>query len=141
MRRRLFRLFIDKARAFKEEAEDYITHGLSLNEFIVDDEIAVGAERLHARFRRVLDRAQYDEITGRYLDNKCDLNIYRPIGQALDVASSICPGFNLRDIDLVLYTGGASRMSAVKAALSSFFAPQPCFSIGDEDACNTVALG
>jgi hypothetical protein len=73
--------------------------------------------------------------------NSGDLNVFRPIGQAFEIADAIVPGFSESDIDLVLYTGGASRMGAVKAAIETYFTPKPCFSISDEEACNTVALG
>jgi hypothetical protein len=96
---------------------------------------------LAVHFRRQLTRAQYEEITGRFFVDSNDLNIFRPIGQALDVAKSIVPGFSKDNIDLVLYTGGASRMLGVKAALEAYFAPTKCYSISDEEACNTVALG
>jgi hypothetical protein len=32
-------------------------------------------------------------------------------------------------------------MTGLKAALAAYFAPKPCFSITEEEACNTVALG
>jgi molecular chaperone DnaK len=135
----LLQLFVQRSSHFKEEAEYYLASGQSLNEFVIDYELPKLHRVIH--FRRQLSRPQYEEISGRFFLDKGDLNIFRPIGQALDVAASIVHGFRKKDIDLILYTGGASRMIGLKAALESYFAPKPCFSISEEEACNTVALG
>jgi hypothetical protein len=95
----------------------------------------------HVHLQTVLTRGQYEEITGRFFGSKSELNIFRPIRQALDVAAAIEPSVTKDSIDLVLYTGGASRMGAVRASLEAYFAGRPCFAISDEEACNTVALG
>jgi molecular chaperone DnaK (HSP70) len=137
----LVQLFITQSSHFKEEAEDYINMGQNLNEFIIDYDFPNSTSRRTIHFRRQLTRPQYEEISGRFFLDKGDLNIFRPIGQALQVASSIVAGFKKDDIDLVLYTGGASRMAGLKAALESYFAPKRSFSISDDEACNTVALG
>lgn len=141
-RRMLFQLFLQRASLFKEEAEYYIASGQHLNEFVVNEKLprAPAGHRL-IHLQRQLTQSQYEEISGRFFLDKGDLNIFRPIGQALELASAIVPGFRKEDIDLVLYTGGASRMSGVKAALETYFAPKACYSITDEEACNTVALG
>jgi len=135
----LVQLFVQRSSHFKEEVEYYLASGQSLNEFIIDYELPKSRRVIH--FSRQLNRVQYEEISGRFFLDKGDLNIFRPIGQALDVASSIVHDFRKADIDLVLYTGGASRMMGLKAALESYFAPKPCFNISEEEACNTVALG
>jgi molecular chaperone DnaK len=135
----ILKLFVQRSSAFKEEAEDYLANGETLSEFVIDHELTKTHRRVH--FRCQLTRPQYEEISGRFFLNKGDLNVFRPIGQAIDVARSIVPGFQKNDIDLVLYTGGASRMAGLRAALGSYFAPKPCFSITDEEACSTVALG
>src|ERR1035441_8454223 len=138
-RKELVQLFVQRSSAFKEEAEYYLANEQPLNEFILDHELTKGHRSIH--FQCQLTRPQYEEISGRFFLDKGDLNVFRPIGQALDVARSIVPGFRKDDIDLVLYTGGASRMTGLRAALETYFAPKPCFSITDEEACNTVALG
>jgi hypothetical protein len=140
-RRLLFQLFVQRASSYKEEAEYYLAAGQHLNEFVVDEELSTSGERRLIHLQKQLTRAQYEEISGRFFLDSGDLNIFRPIGQALDVAGSIVPGFRKRDVDLVLFTGGASRLLGVKAALEAYFAPKPCYSITDEEACNTVALG
>jgi hypothetical protein len=121
--------------------EDYLSHDLELNEFVIDESIAGKHDQIQVQLNRSLSQPQYEEITGRFFSNKADINIFRPIGQALKVATELSPGFKKEDIGLILYTGGASRMNGVKAALSSFFRPIPCYSISEEEACNTVALG
>ena len=138
-RRMLVQLFVQLSSQFKEEAEYYLSEGQPLNEFIIDYELP--KTHLAVHFRCQLTRAQYEEISGRFFLDKGDLNVFRPIGQAIEVARSIVPGFRKDDIDLVLYTGGASRMTGLRAALESYFAPKPCFNITEEEACNTVALG
>jgi molecular chaperone DnaK (HSP70) len=139
-RRSLFQLFLHRASAYKEEVEFYLTSGQQPNEFVIDEQLP-GPEARPIHLQKRLSQAQYQDITSRFFVDSGDLNIFRPIGQALQIATAIVAGFKKDDIDLVLYTGGASRMGAVKAALESYFAPKPCFSITDEEACNTVALG
>jgi molecular chaperone DnaK len=141
VRKNVFKLFLEKAQAFREEAEDYIANRLELNEFIVTEEVIAGEERLSIQFSRELSRSQYDEITGRFFTDKSEINIYKPIGQALAVAQNIDSNFMKDSLDLVLYTGGASQMAAVRAALECYFAPKACFPISEHEACNTVALG
>lgn len=136
----LFQLFLHRASAYKEEVEFYLNSGQLPSEFVLDETLP-GASNREVHLQKQLSRADYDEISGRFFSNSGDLNIFRPIGQAFEVAASIIPGFRKEDVDLVLYTGGASRMMGVKAALESYFAPKPCYSITDEEACNTVALG
>jgi hypothetical protein len=140
-RKYIYKLFIQKACLFKEEAEDYLSNGLEINEFVIDESIAGRQEQIQVQINRNLSRPQYEEITGRFFSNKGDINIFRPIGEALKVAAELSPDFSKDDVDLILYTGGASRMNGVKAALSAFFRPKPCYSISEEEACNTVALG
>jgi molecular chaperone DnaK (HSP70) len=140
-RRLLFQLFLQRASSYKEEAEFYIASAQPLNEFVVDEELPVAGSRRLVHLQRQLTRSQYEEISGRFFLDHGDLNIFRPIGQALDVAASIVKGFRKEHVNLVLYTGGASRMLGVKAALETYFAPTQCYSITDEEACNTVALG
>ena len=138
----LYRLFIEKCRLYKEEVEDYIKNDLPMPEFRISDETIYGEnDHLQINFSRKLTRAQYDDITGRYLQSKSDLNIYRPIEEALSVANNINHGFSRDDLDLILYTGGASNMISVQAALEAYFSPKPCMSISPDYACDTVALG
>jgi molecular chaperone DnaK len=139
-RKSLFQLLLHRASAYKEEVEFYLSSGQQPSEFVIDEELT-GSARRHIHLQKRLSRPQYEEVTGRFFLNSGDLNIFRPIGQAFEVAGAIVPGFTKEQVDLVLYTGGASRMAAVKAALESYFAPKPCYSITDEEACNTVALG
>jgi len=135
----IVQLFVHRSSQFKEEAEYYLANDQPLNEFVIDHELP--KTRRVIQFRRVMTRSQYEDISGRFFLDKGDLNVFRPIGQALEVAASIVSGFGKADIDLVLSTGGASRMMGLKAALESYFTPKRCFSITDEEACNTVALG
>lgn len=139
-RKSLFQLFLHRASAYKEEVEFYLASSQPPSEFVLDEQLP-GAAGRHIHLHKRLLRSQYEEITGRFFVNSGDLNIFRPIGQAFEVARAIVPGFAKEDIDLVLYTGGASRMLSVKAALEAYFAPKTCYSITDEEACNTVALG
>ena len=139
-RKSFFQLFLHRASSYKEEVEFYLASGQEPSEFVVDEELPGPAHR-HIHLQKRLSRSQYEQITGRFFLNAGDMNIFRPIGQAFEVARAIAPGFTKDEVDLVLYTGGASRMAAVKAALESYFAPKPCYSITDEEACNTVALG
>lgn len=141
LRRDLYRLFIEKSRLHKEEVEDRLRNGEDMPEFVIDEEIHSKEGNMGLKFRRLLTRNQYEDITGKYLQSKSDLNIYRPIEEALTVAKEIRPDFSREKLDLVLYTGGATNMASVQAALKAYFSPIPCFSISEEDACNTVALG
>jgi molecular chaperone DnaK (HSP70) len=136
----IFQLFLHRASAYKEEAEFYLSSGQPLSEFALEESISGTAKR-SVQLQKRLAREHYEEITGRFFLESGDLNVFRPIGQALRIASSVLPGFKQEDVDFVLYTGGASRMLGVKAALESYFAPKQCFSITEEEACNTVALG
>jgi len=137
----LFQLFLQQSSKYKEEAEYYIASGQSPNEFLIDEDLPLSIPSRRIHIQRQMTRAQYEDISGKFFIDKGNLNIFRPIGQALDVAASIVPGFRKEHIDLVLYTGGASRMLGVKAALETYFSPKPCYSITEEEACNTVALG
>jgi molecular chaperone DnaK len=139
-RKSLFQMLQHRASFYKEEVEFYLASGQQPSEFVVDEELPGPAHRRIHLQKRLL-RSQYEEVTGRFFLNAGDMNIFRPIGQAFEVARAIAPGFTKDEVDLVLYTGGASRMAAVRAALESYFAPKPCYSITDEDAENTVALG
>ena len=140
-RKQVFQLFLERASLFKEEVEDAISNALDIPEFLICEELIVGGTPMRIELHRRLSRAQYDEVTGRFLRDKHEVNIYRPIGQAIDIASRIRPGFSTADLDFILLTGGASRMTAVRAALQCFFSPKRCFSLSDEEACSTVALG
>lgn len=141
LRKQVVRLFIEKANLFKEEAEERLAEDLELPEFTINETLRGEFGAFQVAVAKRLTRAQYDELVGRFLSAKQEVNVFRPIGQALDVAAKIKPGFSLNHVDLILYTGGATRMRAVKAALECFFAPKRCFSLSDEEACNTVALG
>jgi molecular chaperone DnaK len=141
LRRTLFSLFVQKACEFREQVEDSIANELPLNEFFVDETIGAGNGELRIRLLRQLSRDQYEELVGRFFSSREGINIFRPIGQAFEVAVHFVPGLSKEGIDLILYTGGASRMNGVKAALSAYFTPKECFSVSEEEACNTVALG
>ena len=56
-------------------------------------------------------------LRGVFFQDKNDINIFRPIGQALSVAQQIRSGFRKEQLSKALYTGGASRMAAVRASL------------------------
>lgn len=141
LRRDLYQLFIMKSNLFKEEAEDYLKNDLGIPEFIIMEQLYISEQQMAINFKRTLSQSQYENITGRFLQSKTDLNIYRPIEEALSIACNIKPSFSRDDLDLILYTGGATNMLGVQRALRSYFAGKPCFSIDEEDACNTVALG
>lgn len=140
-RRVLAQLFRQKATLFKEEAEDYLKNDMPLNEVSIFEELQSETRPLSVSLQRIVTRGQYEEVTGRFFGEKSELNIFRPIRQALDVAASIDASISKDSIDLVLYTGGASRMGAVRASLEAYFAGRPCYAISDDEACNTVALG
>lgn len=140
----LMKRFIEAATLYKEQFEEAAASGQPLPDFEIHDSLGgIGDVRpFDIAFSRRLTHAHYDALTGRYFEHKTELNIYKPIEQALDLARRIDPQFHGKDdLDLVLYTGGASRMQTVKTALELYFAGKKCFSISDEDACRTVALG
>lgn len=141
MRTAVCQLFRSAASAYKEEAEDYIRLNMPLNEFVVDEKLNVGGQSRHVSLRRQISQQQYEQVSGRFFDPKNALNIFRPVGQALDVASAIDASFAKSEVSVVLYTGGSSRMRGVQRALEAHFAPTRCYSINAEEACNTVALG
>lgn len=141
LKEQLFRLFLKKSSFYKEEAEDYLRNDLDLPEFHINETISTKSGKLKIDFRRTLSLSQYESITGKFFQAKSDLNIYRPIEEALSVANSIDSNFSKDKIDLVLYTGGSTKMIGVQRALKAYFAGTNCASIDEEDACNTVALG
>jgi len=118
IRKELYRLFLKKAEAFKVEVEERIAEGMELNEFVIQETLE-GDPPLTVSFRRNMPKELYDEVTGRYFQERSDVNIYRPIGQAIAVAQEIHPTFTEKKLNLILFTGGASRMAAVGAALVS----------------------
>jgi molecular chaperone DnaK len=138
----LLPLFVARASRYKEFVEDALREGRpELLDFRIEEDVGFGKERIRIQFARTLTRAQYEEITGHYFAEKSGLNIYRPISEALAVARRIRPGFTKEHLNLVLYTGGASRMAAAQAALAAYFPESPCLPISNEQACHTVALG
>ena len=142
LRRRVYRRFIQAAGAYKERVEERIKYDMPPDDFFLAETITDGKEKLDVKMSVTLSRAQYDLVAGQFLDNKREVNIFRPIEQAVSLASQIDPSFTKNSIDLVLFTGGASQMSGVKAALEAYFAPTPCLPVGDDGAaCRTVALG
>jgi molecular chaperone DnaK len=141
LRSNFYKLFIDKSRMYKEEVEDYLFNDQGMPEFVINEEVFGEDKSLTVQLRRMLTQSQYEEITSRYLKSKSDLNICRPINEAIKVAKSIKPSFSPDQLDLILYTGGASNMGSVQSALKAHFAPKKCFSISMEEACNTVAFG
>ncbi len=67
-----------------------------------------------------MTRENYEDFTGRYFHpGKSDLNIFRPIVEAIEVTKRIIPGFSQERLDFLLYTGGASMMAGVRTALST----------------------
>ena len=141
LRAKIYRLFIEKARGFKEETEDCLEEGEGIPEFFIREKVFTEIDEEEVSFTCQLDKPQYDEITTRFFQTKSDLNIYRPIDEAVSVAESMRSGFRKGDISLVLYTGGASNMQTLRSNLEAYFAPIPCLSISRENACSTVALG
>jgi hypothetical protein len=141
LRSEIYKLFIDKARTYKEEVEDHLKNQEGIPEFILNEYVYTKDDKLHIDFRGTLKQGEYEDVTGRFFHSKSDLNIYRPIEEAIMVAKSIKLKFSKDDLGLVLYTGGASNMRGVQSALKSYFKPIPTLSISEEDACNTVALG
>jgi molecular chaperone DnaK len=138
----LLRLFVARASQYKESVEDALRYGQpELPDFRIDEEVGFGKERVRIQFSRTLTRPQYEELTGRYFAEKSGLNIYRPISEALAIARRIRPSFSKEKLDLVLYTGGASRMAAVQAALAGYFPSISCQTISHDQACHSVALG
>lgn len=141
LRKELYRLFIKSSSRFKEEAEDYIYNDLGLPEFAILEDIHTLKSNLPVSFRKSVSLSQYEQITSKYLQSKSDMNVYRPIEEALSVANAIDPTLSKESLDLILYTGGSTKMVTVQRTLKSYFAPKPCLSIDEEEACNTVALG
>jgi molecular chaperone DnaK len=137
----LFRLFIEKAGSYKEEVEDYLKQDLDMPEFAVLEDIYEGKETLSINFKRMLSQSLYEDITGKFLQPKSNLNIYRPIEEAIAVAKNINDNFSKDRIDLILFTGGTSNMANVQRALSGYFPNKPCLSLSEDEACDTVALG
>lgn len=140
-RRLIAQLFQQRSSLFKEEVEDYLKNDMELNEFVLHEDVTTASTSRRIELQVPLTRAQYEEVTGRFFSEKSELNVFRPIRQALDVAAAIDPRVTKESIDFVLYTGGASRMASVRATIESYFAPRPCYAISDDEACNTVALG
>lgn len=142
LRSRMYRTFIRTASSYKERVEELIAQGAEPDDFFLSETVTDGKDRVAVSFSKGLTRDQYDLIAGQYFDNKREANIYRPIEQALELASQIDPSFDEHQLEYVLYTGGASQMCGVKAALEARFAPKHCQPIGDAGAaCLTVALG
>ena len=142
LRSRVYRTFIRTAGSYKERVEELIAQDAEPDDFYLSETVTDGKEQIELNFSKTLSRDQYDLIAGQYFDNKREVNIYRPIEQAFSLASQIDPSFDKARLDYVLYTGGASQMYGVKAALAAHFAPTQCLPIGDAGAaCRTVALG
>jgi len=141
LKEQLYKLFVDKLRHFKEETEDYLKYEDNIPEFFISKELHVGDKAYNINFKRQLTINQYENITAKFLQPKSDLNIYRPIQEAILVASNIDSYFSKKRLNLILYTGGTSTMQSVQRALKAHFASKPCFSIDEEEACSTVALG
>jgi molecular chaperone DnaK len=141
LRRNLVAMLVERSRSYKEEVEDSLREGGDVPELFVSEEVTSVDGRLPVEIAKNLNRAHYDELTSRYTGTKTETNIYRPISQALHVAEQIDSNFRREKIDLVLYTGGATRIASVATALVNRFAPVPCLSLDEDMACNTVALG
>ena len=62
MRKYLYKKVTEKAEAFKQEAEDYISNDLDLNEFVLQEDIKVNGDSLKLDYRRTLSRALYDGV-------------------------------------------------------------------------------
>ena len=138
---KLYKLFLDKSRYFKEETEDYLKFEEGIPEFFILEDLHIEDQTRKIDFRRQLNLNQYENITAKFLQPKSDLNIYRPIEEAITVANNIDSNFTKNDLNLVLYTGGTSAMECLQRALKAYFAGKHCFSIDEEAACSTVALG
>ena len=138
---KLYKLFLDKSINFKEETEDYLRYEESIPEFFILEDLHIEDQTRKIYFKRQLNLNQYENIVAKFLQPKSDLNIYRPIEEAITVANNIDSNFRKHDINLVLYTGGTSAMRCVQRALKAYFAGRHCFSIDEEEACSTVALG
>lgn len=141
LRRNFVAMLVERSRAYKEEVEDSLRENGDVPELFVSEEVTSIDGNLSVEIAKSLSRAQYDELTSRYTGTKTETNIYRPISQALHVAEQIDSNFRPEKIDLVLYTGGATRVGSIATALVNHFAPVPCLSLDDDMACNTVALG
>ena len=137
----LYKLFIDQSRSFKEETEDYLKYDDIIPEFFISKDLHVKNKIRKINFKRQLTINQYENIAAKFLQPKSDLNIYRPIQEAMLVARNIDSSFSKKRINLVLFTGGTSTMQSVQRALKAYFAGKPCFSIDEEEACSTVAMG
>jgi len=137
----LYKLFLDRSRKYKEEVEDYLSFEEAIPEFFIMEDIPYKGGLNKIEFRRQLSLFQYEDIVSKFLQPKSDLNIYRPIEEAITIAGNIDSSFVKSNIDLVLYTGGTSSMISVQRALKSYFPGKHCFSIDEEDPCSTVALG
>jgi molecular chaperone DnaK len=140
-KQQLYKIFTEKARYFKEETEDHIRFEEDIPEFFILEDLYLENQIHKIDFRRQLNRNQYENIVAKFLQPKSDLNIYRPIGEAITVAKEIEPKFTEDDLNLVLYTGGTSAMECVQRALKAHFAGKHCFSIDEDEVCSTVALG
>ena len=137
----LYKLFLDKSRNFKEETEDYLKYDEGIPEFFILEDLHVKNEIKKITHKRQLTLNQYENIVAKFLQPKSDLNIYRPIEEAITVANTIDSDFEKHDLNLVLFTGGTSAMNCIQKALKAYFAGKHCFSIDEEEACSTVALG
>jgi len=141
LRENLYKLFIEKSSQFKEETEDILKYDSIIPEFFIIEEIYGGEDSKEINFRKQLSLNQYNNITSKFLQPKSNLNIYRPIEEAISIANKINSDFSREKLNLILYTGGASNMASVQMALQSHFAGKHCFSIDEDEACSTVALG
>jgi len=142
LRARLYRRFLQISGSYKERVEELLASHSDPDDFFCSEKITDGKDTVEVQLAKTLTRDQYDLLAGRFLDNKREVNIFRPIEQAFSLAAQIEPSFKKTGLDLVLYTGGASQMHGVRSALQAFFAPTLCVPVGDEgNACRTVALG
>ena len=121
MRKWLFQLFLTKAEDFKVLCEDNIAAGEPLGKFFVNAELRDANPPFSIHLQEDMSKELYDEITSRFFQSKSDINIFRPISQAMTVAKEIDASFDGKKLDLILYTGGASRMAGVAAALDCYF--------------------
>lgn len=141
VRKNMYSLFLEKASAFKEECEDYLKNDLDTPEFFVKEEIFTGDSSIKIDFKCQLSQSQYETITGKFFQSKSDLNIYKPIEEAILVAQKIDPRFSKDKLNLILYTGGSSNMLGLQRNLEAYFSGKTCLPIDEQNACNTVALG
>jgi hypothetical protein len=143
VRSELYRRVVAGASRFKETVEDTILDGARwVGEYHLGYEIEGRPFSCEGR----LAPEQYHEFTGRYFHPGGELNIFRPIEEAISLTKQIRPGFEEGWLDLLLHTGGASRMDGVRRALQAY-AVQRRFSvhgfepIDEEHPCDTVAQG